>query len=72
MPTVTLTTFECTFSPTTHYYVEMPCNCATPMNNHEEDQLVVNLEDPTFELNDLINPNQIQEIVRMVNLLFFS
>jgi hypothetical protein len=42
------------------------------MNNHEEDQLVVNLEDPTFELNDLINPNQIQEIVRMVNLLFFS
>ncbi len=72
MPIVTPTTFECTFSPTTHYYVEMPCNCASPMNNHEEDQLVVNLEDPTLELNDLIGPNWIQNIVGLVNLLFLS
>jgi hypothetical protein len=42
------------------------------MNNHEEDQLVVNLEDPTLELNDLIGPNWIQNIVGLVNLLFLS
>jgi hypothetical protein len=28
-----------------HYYVEMPHILATPINNHEKDLLVVNLED---------------------------
>jgi hypothetical protein len=30
----------------------------TPTNNHEKDQLVVNLEDPTLESNNLIGPSQ--------------
>jgi hypothetical protein len=35
----------------------MPCNPNTLTNNHEEDVLVVNLENPTPELSDLIGPN---------------
>jgi hypothetical protein len=31
--------------------------------------LVVNLEDPTLELNDLISPSETWEIIRLFNLL---
>jgi hypothetical protein len=57
MLTTIATTSQCPFSPTTCYYVEMPCNHNTLTNNHEEDVLVVNLENPTFELDDLTGPN---------------
>jgi hypothetical protein len=69
MLAITPTTYECPFSPTTHNYVEIPFNPTTPTNNHEEDQLVVNLEDPTLELNDLTSPSETQEVVRLINLL---
>jgi hypothetical protein len=51
-------TFECSSSPTIDYYVEMPFIFTTPTNNCKENQLVVNLEDLTLELNDLIGLNQ--------------
>jgi hypothetical protein len=54
MLAITPTTSKCPFSPTTHNYVKIPFNPATPIKNYEEDQLVVNLEDPTLELNDLL------------------
>jgi hypothetical protein len=54
MPTTTTTTSKCPFSPTTCYYVKMPCNPNTLTTNHEENVLVVNLEDPTLKLDDLI------------------
>jgi hypothetical protein len=41
---------ECPSSPTFHYYVEMPCNPTTPTTSFE---LVVNLKDLCFELDDL-------------------
>jgi hypothetical protein len=66
---ITPTTYECPFSPTTHNYVEIPFNPATPTNNYEEDQLVVNLENPTFELNNLTSPSETQEVVQLINLL---
>ncbi len=69
MLAITPTTYECPFSPTTHNYVKIPFNLATPRNNYEEDQLVVNLEDPTLELNDLISPSETWEIIRLFNLL---
>jgi hypothetical protein len=62
-------TFECSSSPTIGYYVEMPYIFTTPTNNHKENQLVVNLEDLTLELNDLIGPNQTQEVFGLANLL---
>ncbi len=46
----------------------MPYNPTTPTNNQEDDQLVVNLEDPTLELNNLIGLNQILEVVRLAKL----
>ncbi len=57
MPTTTTITSKFPFSPTTCYYVEMPCNPNTLTNNHEEDVLVVNSKNPTFELDDLTGPN---------------
>jgi len=65
----TIPTSECSSSPTTNYYVKMPYIFTTPTNNHKENQLVVNLEDFTLELNDLIGPSQIQEVFGLVNLL---
>jgi hypothetical protein len=50
MHAITPTTFKWPFSTNTHYYVEMRCNLATPINNYDEDQLVGNLEDPILEL----------------------
>jgi hypothetical protein len=47
------------FTQISNYSVEMPYNPTTPTNNHEDDQLVVNLEDHTLELNNLIGLNQI-------------
>jgi hypothetical protein len=41
---------ECPFSPTPHYYIEMPCNHTTLATNPE---LVVFLKDPHVESNDL-------------------
>jgi hypothetical protein len=34
------------FSPTTHYFVEMPHNLVALTINCENDKLVMNLEDP--------------------------
>jgi hypothetical protein len=42
------TTHDCPPSPMPHYYVKMPNNPSTTINNHEEDQLVVDLEDVTL------------------------
>jgi hypothetical protein len=53
----TIPTSECSSSPTIDYYVKMPYIFTTPTNNHKENQLVVNLEDFIFELNDLIGPS---------------
>jgi len=47
---VICTKVKCLFSSIPHYYVEMPCSLTTPTTNLE---LVVNLEDPCLELDDL-------------------
>jgi len=47
----------------------MPYNPTTLTNNHEDDQLVVNLEDHTPELNNLIGLNQILKVIGLVKLL---
>jgi len=39
------TTLNCPPSPMPHYYVEMPNNLGTTINNHVEDQLVVDFDD---------------------------
>jgi len=52
-----------------YYYVEMPHGFVTPTNNHEEDQLVVNLEDATPNLNNLISPSHTQGPIGLANLL---
>jgi hypothetical protein len=57
------------FTQISNYYVEMPYNPSTPTNNHEDDQLVVNLEDHTPELNNLIGLNQILQVIGLVKLL---
>jgi hypothetical protein len=49
-------------SPMPRYYVEMANNFSTTINNHEKDHLVVDLEDVTLELKDLIDSNQIEEV----------
>jgi hypothetical protein len=51
-----------------HYYVEMPNSLSTLVNNHEEYQLVVNLDNFTLESKDPIGSNQSEE-VRLVHLL---
>lgn len=48
---------ECTFLPTPWYYIEMPCNLATLANNNEQDEIMVNLDDPSKELENLIVPS---------------
>jgi hypothetical protein len=45
----------------------MPYNPTTPTN--KDDQLVVNLEDPTLELNNLIGLIQTLEVVGLAKLL---
>jgi hypothetical protein len=60
---------NCPSSPMSCYYVEMPHSFATPTNNHEKDQLVVNLEDVIPNLNNLVSPNQTQRPIGLVNLL---
>jgi hypothetical protein len=45
-----------------HYYVEMPNSPSTTTNNHEENQLVVDLEDVYLESKDLISSNQREEV----------
>jgi len=41
-----------------HYYVEMPNSPSTLVNNHEEYQLVVNLDNFTLESKDPIDSNK--------------
>ncbi len=60
---------NCPSSPMFCYYVEMPHSLVTPTNNHEEDQLVVNLEDVIPNLNNLINPSQTRGPIGLSNLL---
>jgi hypothetical protein len=62
------TILHCPPSPMPHYYVEMPNNLNIIANNHEEDQLVVDLEDVTLESKYLISSNH-SEKVRLVRLL---
>jgi hypothetical protein len=57
MPTTIFLIVECTFLPTPWYYVEMPCNLAILANNNEQDEIMLNLEDPSNELKDLIVPS---------------
>jgi hypothetical protein len=40
-----------------HYYVKMPNSLGTTTNDHEEDQLVVNLKDVTPKSENLISSN---------------
>ncbi len=40
----------------------MPNSPSTTTNNHEENQLVVDLEDVTMESKDLISSNQNEEV----------
>ncbi len=42
------TTHDCPPSPMPHYYVKISNSLGTTTNNHEEDQLVVDLEDVTL------------------------
>ncbi len=53
---------ECPFSPTPHYYVEMPCNPTTPATNPK---LVVNLKHFYLELNDLNVSHQTQQVLAL-------
>jgi hypothetical protein len=63
---VTRTKVECPFSPTPCYYVEMPCNLVAPTTNLE---LIVNLEDPCLESDDLNVSYQTQQVHALANLL---
>jgi hypothetical protein len=45
-----------------HYYVEMSNSPNTTTNNHEENQLVVDLKDVHLESKDLISSNQSEEV----------
>jgi hypothetical protein len=47
----------------------MPHSLATPTNNHEEDQLVVNFENATPNLDNLISLSQIWRPIGLANLL---
>jgi len=51
-----------------HYYVEMLKSPGTTTNNHEEDQLVVDLENVIMKSKDLIGSNQ-SEGVGLAHLL---
>ncbi len=53
-----LTTFDCPPSSMPHYYVKMPNSFGTTINNHVEDQLLVDLDDVIPELQNLIGSNQ--------------
>jgi hypothetical protein len=59
---VTPTRVECPFSPTPHYYVEMPCNLTTLASNLE---LIVYLKDSHLELDDLNVSYQTQQILAL-------
>jgi len=50
-----------------HYYVEMPNSPNTLINNHEEYQLVVDLDNVTLESEEPIGSNQSE--VRLVHML---
>jgi hypothetical protein len=50
------TTSTNAFEPIVCFYVEMPQNPTTPTNN-QQDELVVNLDDCSLELNVLIIPS---------------
>jgi len=51
-----------------HYYVKMPNSPNTLINNHEEYQLVVDLDNVALESEDPIGSNQSEE-VRLVHML---
>ncbi len=51
-----------------HYYVEMPNSPNTLIDNHEEYQLVVDLDNVTVESEDPIGSNQ-SEKVKLVHML---
>jgi hypothetical protein len=44
-----------------HFYVQMPQSLATPTNN-QQNELMVNLNDYSLELDVLIIPSQTQEV----------
>ncbi len=57
MPPTIFLIVECIFLPTLWYYIEMPYNLATLANNNEQDEILVNLEDLSKELKNLIVPS---------------
>jgi len=57
MPTIRPTIIECCSSPTIYYYVEMTSSLAILASDHEQGQLVVNLEDLNPKLNNLSVPS---------------
>jgi len=57
---VICTKVECPSSSIPHYYVEMSCNLIAPTTNLE---LVMNLKDPCFELDDLNVSYQTQQVL---------
>jgi hypothetical protein len=50
-----------------YYFIEMPHIIATLSINHEENELVVNLDDLNHEFNDLSVPIQTQGALRLTN-----
>jgi hypothetical protein len=66
---IALATYDCLFSPIPSYYVKMQHNPTTPTNNHERNQLVVDLNNVILELDDLIVIGRTQGTKRLVNLL---
>jgi len=63
VPTTSMGPFE----PFTNFYVEIPLNLPTPMDN-QQDELMVNLEDSNLELYDLNIPNQTQGVAKLGDL----
>jgi hypothetical protein len=58
---------KCPSLPTPCYFVEMLHIIATLVINHEEDELVVNLDDFNHEFNNLSVPIQTQGAPRLTN-----
>jgi hypothetical protein len=63
-----LTTSTNTFKLAIHFYMEMPQSLTTPTSN-QQDELVVNLDDCSLELDVLTIPSQTQGVTELGDLL---
>jgi hypothetical protein len=61
------TTLMGPFEPSTHFYVEIPLNPPTPIDN-QQNELMVNLENSNLELDDLNIPSQTQGVAKLGDL----